>query len=39
VFGEAQNALIAAGPYLVPVLVIGVGIRLWWERRQAKRPR
>jgi hypothetical protein len=35
-FGEIQPLLVAALPYLVPILIVGVGIRWWWEWR---RPR
>ena len=34
--GELQTALVAALRYLVPFLVIAVGIRLWWDWRRAE---
>lgn len=41
-FGYVQDALLdalfTAPPYVLPVLVIAVGVRYWWEWRRASRP-
>jgi hypothetical protein len=34
-FGEIQHLPSAALPYVVPILVVAVGIRYWWERRRS----
>lgn len=32
---EVQHLLLTALPYLLPLLVVGVGIRCWWEWRRS----
>jgi hypothetical protein len=34
-FGEILPLLVAALPYVVPILVVAVGIRYWWEWRRS----